>query len=85
MDYVIVKGNAAQDDGLDVDMGPMDGAWWEVPLPPCPDCGGKVVRYEACCGPATRRCAACGSVFNVCSRADHCHLIREQFHSAYAQ
>ena len=24
-----------------------DQAWWEVPLPPCPDCGGDLVWHEA--------------------------------------
>ena len=46
-----------QDDGLVIDMGACapGQAWWEIPLPPCPDCGGDLVWFEAgtCQGPAT--------------------------------
>ena len=40
-----------------VDLGPVgDRAWWEVPLPPCPKCGGDLVWYEAGYVPGTRKC-----------------------------
>lgn len=46
------------DDGLAIDMGALQPkqAWWEVPLPPCPDCGGDLVWYEAGYVPGTRKC-----------------------------
>ena len=51
------------DDGLRVDLGVIGRrTWWEVPLPPCPDCGGHVVWYEAGFVPGTPavvRCSAC--------------------------
>ena|SRR3990167_1223411 len=56
-DYSVqIKGETADDDGLDLDMGPITGAWWDMPLPPCPDCGGDLVWYEAGYVPGTRRC-----------------------------
>lgn len=40
-----------------VDLGPIgDRAWWEVPLPSCPKCGGDFVWYEAGYVPGTRKC-----------------------------
>ena len=53
------------DDGLRIDMGPVTGAWWDVPLPACPDCGGVVVWSEAGYVPGTRECTGCGSLFSV--------------------
>lgn len=42
---------------MQIDMGPLLGrAWWEVPLPACPDCGGDLVWYEAGYVPGTRKC-----------------------------
>lgn len=35
---------------------PAPCAWWDVPLPPCPDCGGELVWFEAGYVPGTRRC-----------------------------
>lgn len=56
-DYrVQIKGELTDDDGLDIDMGGIDGAWWTVPLPACPDCGGDLVWYEAGYVPGTRKC-----------------------------
>ena len=37
-------------------MGKVEGAWWDVPLPQCPDCGDDVVWYEAGYVPGTRKC-----------------------------
>jgi hypothetical protein len=47
-----------QDDGLVIDMGACapGHAWWEIPLPPCPDCGGDLVWFEAGYVPGTRNC-----------------------------
>lgn len=36
--------------------GPCVDSWWDVPLQPCPDCGGDVVWYEAGYVPGARRC-----------------------------
>ena len=45
-------------DGPDVEVlaGPVTEAWWGVPLPPCPDCGGDIVWYEAGYVPGVRKC-----------------------------
>lgn len=40
-------------------------AWWELPLPPCPDCGGVLESAEAGLVPGARRCEGCGSLFTV--------------------
>ena len=80
-DYeVLIQGEHVQDDGLQIELGPLreDQAWWEVPLPPCPDCGGDLVWYEAGYTPGTRKCmgkptqdgaysadGGCGSFFDV--------------------
>ena len=53
------------DDGLRIEMGPVTGAWWDVPLPACPDCGGVLVWAEAGYVPGTRACVNCGSLFSV--------------------
>ena len=56
-DYrVRMQGETTDDDELTIDMGAIAGAWWDVPLPACPDCGGDVVWYEAGFGPGTRKC-----------------------------
>lgn len=49
--------------------GPVTGAWADVPLPPCPDCGGAVQWAEAGYAPGTRECADCGSLFGVLPEA----------------
>lgn len=41
---------------VEIPAGPVTWAWWEVPLPPCPDCGGDLVWWEAGYVPGTRRC-----------------------------
>jgi len=55
-------GDAAR---VELACGPVTGAWWEVPLPPCPDCGGAVAWAEAGFVPGTRECQGCGSLFTV--------------------
>lgn len=50
---------------LVVVVGPITGAWYDVPLPPCPDCGGALQWAEAGWVPGARECAACGSLFAV--------------------
>lgn len=46
-------------------MGPITDAWWDVPLPQCPDCGGAVLCAEAGYAPGARQCNDCGSLFSV--------------------
>ena len=53
------------DDGLRIEMGTVTGAWYNVPLPACPDCGGEVVWAEAGYVTGTRQCTGCGSLFSV--------------------
>lgn len=62
---VKVGDRCVADDGLRVEMGPVSGAWWDVPLPACPDCGGEIVWYEAGYVPGTRKCLGCGSMFSI--------------------
>lgn len=52
---------------VEVDVGPVPerGDWWDVPLPPCPDCGGVITWFEAQYVPGTRKCVRCGSMFAV--------------------
>jgi hypothetical protein len=41
----------------DIDMGLVgDRAWWDIPLPLCPTCGGNLVWFEAGYAPGTRKC-----------------------------
>lgn len=40
----------------DIVFGPITDAWWNVPLPPCPDCGGGLVWWEAGYVPGARKC-----------------------------
>ncbi len=54
----------------DVDLGPAQTAWWEVPLPCCFDCKGRLEWGAADQVPGTRRCVSCGAVFNVVSTSD---------------
>jgi len=50
----------------EVDMGPVgDGAWWELTLPPCPDCGGQLEHAEAGWVPGARQCSGCGAMWTV--------------------
>jgi hypothetical protein len=54
-------------DAVHVNMGLVSArtAWWDIPLPPCPDCGGELVWDEAGHVPGTRLCMGCGSLFSV--------------------
>jgi len=55
---VLIKGEHADDDGLRRHLGCLQPgqAWHELHLPPCPDCGGDVVWFEAGYVPGTRKC-----------------------------
>lgn len=65
----------------EVDLGPAETAWWEVPLPCCFDCRGRLEWCEADALPGTRRCVNCGAVFNVVSTSDgRVRLRREQLY-----
>lgn len=79
-----VSDDEAED--VSVAAAPVIGAWWDVPLPACPDCGGTLVWWEAGYVPGTRRCVGpqradgshdvdggCGSLFSVQVRhvSDH--------------
>jgi len=90
---VVVKGEHVEDDDLLLDLGPVTGAWWEMPLVACPDCGGDLVWYEAGYVPGTRKCmgqanasgryqqdGGCGSLFNVFVEGGRVKLCRERFY-----
>jgi hypothetical protein len=66
---VIIRGervDADKSNDLAIDLGPVTGAWWDVPLPPCPDCGGGlIIWHEAGYVPGTRQCVECQSLFHV--------------------
>ncbi len=68
-EQVIIGGERAEPDGFAQDMGVVTGAWWEVPLPPCPDCCGALMLDEADhvsgTRTSTRTCTACGSLFSI--------------------
>ncbi|HUW12476.1 MAG TPA: hypothetical protein VM537_22310 [Anaerolineae bacterium] len=57
---VRIRGLECDDDGLCMEMGAMPSgageAWWLMPLPLCPDCGGDLVWWEAGYVPGTRAC-----------------------------
>lgn len=63
-------GEPADGGMAEVDLGPADTAWWEVPLPCCFDCRGDLRWCEAGYVPGTRRCRNCGALFNVINTAD---------------
>ncbi len=48
--------HAAEQPDVDIVAGSVKTDWWSVPLPPCPDCGGDLVWYEAGYVPGARRC-----------------------------
>jgi hypothetical protein len=49
-----------------IDMGLVgDRAWWDIPLPLCPKCGGNLVWYEAGYVPGTRKCKTCRELYMV--------------------
>jgi hypothetical protein len=92
----LICGERVPDDGLWIDIGPVGGdagatAWYEMPLPQCPDCGGDLVWYEAGHGPETRKCmgslnrtgahdpdGGCGSLFRVDCEGGRVILRRER-------
>ena len=96
-DYtVLTKGEYAQDDGLCIEM-PRQGdlRWYELLLPPCPDCGGDLVWAEAGYVPGTRKCMGrpvgpgpayeesngCGSMFSIMTaQGGRVWLRRERFY-----
>jgi hypothetical protein len=55
---VRIKGQPADEDDLEIDMGrlQLDQAWWQVPLPACPDCGGDIAWDETEYVAGTRKC-----------------------------
>jgi hypothetical protein len=58
-DVYDVRGETrSADDVADVEViaGPITDAWYDVPLPRCPDCGGDVAWYEAGYVPGARKC-----------------------------
>lgn len=63
---VIIRGEMVDDDGQTASLGqlPPCSAWWDLALPPCPDCGGRLYWFEAGYVPGTRKCD-CGSLFSV--------------------
>lgn len=58
--YFVQGRYVSADDAADVavisEEKPDSCGWWEVPLPPCPDCGGDLVWWEAGYVPGTRKC-----------------------------
>lgn len=52
---VMIRGEQASDDGWQQQL-PEAQAWYDAPLPPCPDCGGDLVWWEAGNVPGTRKC-----------------------------
>lgn len=55
---------------ISVIMGPITTTLWDVPLPPCPDCDGELVWFEAGFVPGTRLCSKCVSFFHVDAMRD---------------
>ena len=53
-------------------------AWWDVPLPACPDCSEELVWYEAGYVPGTRKCQGCGSLFHVDAEPERGLFIRRE-------
>jgi hypothetical protein len=51
-------------------LGPVTDSWWDLPPPPCPDCGAELVWGEAGRVPGARACTGCGSVFTVETETD---------------
>jgi hypothetical protein len=53
-----IWGKLTDDAHWEFDLGqvPPELAWYEVPLPQCPDCGGDLVPWEAAYVPGTWKC-----------------------------
>ena len=79
---VKIRGEYADDDGFRLDMPRTEPfqAWYEIPLPACPDCGGNIVWAEAGHVPGTRQCVACGSLFSVQTGEGKVFLRRERLY-----
>ena len=58
MSYKVYKqGQYQEDDGFEQILpSTPNQAWYAVALPPCPDCGGTLVWYEAGHVPGARKC-----------------------------
>jgi len=77
----IIEGRPATDDGWTWSTNhPRDRAWWEIELPPCPDCGGILIWWEAGYIPGTRRCLDCASLFEVTSDGERFIVRRARFY-----
>jgi hypothetical protein len=65
--YTVRGEVVSADDVADVEVvaGRITTAWSDVPLPPCPDCGGALRWAEAGRVPGARECVGCGSLFTV--------------------
>lgn len=62
----VVRGSLLDDaPDIDVPMGSLRGTWWDLPLPPCPDCGGTLAWSRVGSAQSARLCRRCGSLFRV--------------------
>jgi hypothetical protein len=50
---------------VELSLGVLRSPLWDVPLPPCPDCGGTLAWTRPGNAPAAQRCRVCGSLFRV--------------------
>lgn len=57
--------DANDSNAVKIPRGEVTGAWYDLPLPGCPDCGCEVVWGEAGLVPGARECVGCGSRFSV--------------------
>jgi len=76
----LIEGELKEDNGLKVDMGIVLTAWFDIPLPPCPDCGAGLAEAEAGHVPGSRKCQGCGSFFSVEVENGRAHLRRDRFY-----
>lgn len=81
--YVVRRDTKTDDDGWEVYAGRIEpgGAWWDVPLPACPDCGGTMQWVEAHRVPGARLCAGCGSWFQVSMKSWGVSVARARFYT----
>lgn len=79
---VKIKGQLAQDDGYEFQLGKVDESerrtWWDIPMPPCPDCGQVLSGDEAAHATSPIECRNCGSVFSTQTRDDKIWLRRHR-------
>lgn len=60
-----------------------DTPWFNLLLPPCPDCAGRIAWAEAGLVPGARECVSCGSRFTVATEdVDGCEECGEPFDHA---